>query len=107
MTPTNKFMLFAGTMFTHGFYRGWISRDNSTYQTIIKPNNDLVIEKFGRSFAFGFLYSTWYFPIAIYKLIGRTEIKLTGKNPYDYNYLYNEPLGYTTLPIRPTINIKI
>lgn len=87
---------FAGAMFTHGFYRGWNSHHRIIYND--NDNNDLLIDKIIRGTSIGILHATWYAPISIYQIIGRTEVKLSGKNPHDYEHLYTEAFGYTTLP---------
>lgn len=109
---------FAGTMFLNGFYRSWISRpireDRSKYLYDYDYNtgvNEIFLDKFIRASLTGLLHSTWYCPISIYQSIGRLEIKLTGKDPQKYKFLYTEPFSYITLPqedakITPLVSFK-
>jgi hypothetical protein len=86
---------FSGIMFTNGFYRGWNSHYRSPY---LDDNNDLLIDKIIRGTCVGFAHATWYAPVSLYQIIGRTEVKLNNQNPYNYEHLYTELFAYTTLP---------
>jgi len=89
----DKLYLVFGTLYANGFYRSMISESLET-----PKNPELVVHKFFRGFIFGIAYATWYSPMALYQIIGRTEIWLTNKNPQDYKEYYNELLFYTSLP---------
>jgi hypothetical protein len=102
-------------MFLNGFYRSWISRpireDRSKYLYDDIDVNEIFLDKFIRASLTGILHSTWYCPISIYQSIGRLEIKLTGKDPQKYKFLYTEPFSYITLPqedakITPDVSFK-
>lgn len=89
---------FAGTMFVNGFYRSWNSRPIRKWYDNDNGENEIFTDKFLRSTLTGILHTTWYCPISIYQTIGRLEVKLTGKDPQKYKFLYTEPFSYITLP---------
>jgi hypothetical protein len=85
-------------MFVNGFYRSTLSIDRYEYKyETEKKKDDLLVEKFVKGCVFGCLYATWYGPFSIFQMIGRLEIRLTDKNPYDYEIYYRELFSYTTL----------
>jgi len=89
----NKLYVALVPLYVNGFYRSMISEPKR------KPKNpELKMEKFFRGFIFGLIYASWYAPMAIYQMIGRTEIWITNKNPQDYKEFYSELIYYTSLP---------
>lgn len=106
MNPnTKKLGIFAGAMFSHGFYRSLISRPVRDYDNC--HEKEILTDKIIRATLSGILYSTWYFPISVYQTIGRTEVFLRGKNPHEYSYLYSEPFLYTTLEKTKEEKLKV
>jgi hypothetical protein len=85
-------------MFANGFYRGTQSMNYYDYKDgKIKDKDELYINKFIDCTFLGFAHATWYGPIAIYQMIGRIEIELTNKNPYDHENLYRDMFSNITL----------
>jgi hypothetical protein len=85
--------IYFPTMFATGFYR---STQSINYYDK-KQKEGLLVEKFLFGCYFGFHYATWYAPIALYQMMGRLEIQLMNKDPYEYEDYYREILSYTTL----------
>lgn len=89
----DKLYFVFGTLYANGFYRSMLSEPSE------RPKHpELVVHKFFRGFIFGIAYATWYSPMALYQMIGRTEIWLNKKNPQDYKEYYSELFLYTSLP---------
>ena len=85
-------------MFASGFYRGTQSMMYYDYKQGKLPNkNELLVNKFATGIYLGSAYITFYGPIAIYQFLGRLEIQLTGKNPYDYEDFYIDMGHHITL----------
>ena len=90
--------IYFPTMFTFGFYQSLHSINYYDYKDgKIPKDNELLVDKTVKGCYFGTMYASWYGPIAIYQALGRLEIKLSNKNPYDYETFYTELLSYTTL----------
>lgn len=85
-------------MFASGFYRGMQSMPYYEYKKGILPNkNELLVDKFATGIYLGSAYITFYGPIAIYQFLGRLEVGLTNKNPYDYENFYIDMGHHITL----------
>lgn len=81
-------------MFAGGFYRGTQSMDYYDYKKGKLPDkHELLINKFMVGIFIGSGYVSFYGPIAIYKFLGRLEVNLTNRDPYDYEDLYID-MGY-------------
>ena len=92
------FRIYFPTMFANGFYRGTQSISYYDYKDgKIKDQNELYLDKFLTCIYIGVAHATWFGPVAIYQSIGRTEIALTNKNPYDHEDLYRDMFMYITL----------
>lgn len=93
----------AGSAVT-GFYRGWIAdtyyhQYSKEHQTI---TYDLTTDKYIAKLLRGTVNMSWYatvgHPYALYRFLCRSEIALSGKNPYDHHSAYVELFGFSTLP---------
>lgn len=87
----------------YGFVRGWKADyvyNRYDEEKPIRPiEYSLGTEKYAQKLVRGCINASLYGsvgnPPALYRLMSRIEITLTGKNPYIL--VYTEPLGYTTM----------
>lgn len=98
---------YFGSFAVLGFYRGWNSDYTMKYnQKIENVKYDLLTDKFisklFRATINSINYATIGHGIAIQKFMGRMEIFLTQKNPYDHKDYYVEIFDFTTL--KPEVN---
>lgn len=88
----------------YGFYRGWMADyEYSTYTEEIRaPSYELVTERYLSKTVRGCMNACLYGSIghifAIYRLMCRTEIYLTNKDPYHHKDAYCELVHFITLP---------
>jgi hypothetical protein len=84
-----------GLFYVHGFYRGFISHPKYMSKEEIE-NNLLIIDRINQGLFTG-ITNTLFFPITIYNFCGRLEIAISNRNPYKFEWLYDEGLICTTL----------
>ena len=97
---------YLGASAVYGFYRGWVADyDYNRYhhKYPIKPiRYHLVTEKyclkFCRGIITGVMYGSVGNPFAVYRFLGRAEIALMNRDPYQHIELYVEWFDVTTLP---------
>jgi len=97
---------YVGGWTIFGFYRGWIADyDYNRYNDTcpIKPiRYHLMTEKYCiktfRGIVNGVMYGSFGHFFALYRFLGRTEVAIMNRNPYQHIELYLEWLDRTTLP---------
>jgi hypothetical protein len=93
---------YLGTFALIGFYRGWdadntIKYDQRIEKTKYKLFTDKYISKFCRGIFNGLYYSTFGHFVALHRTIGRAEIFLFDKNPYEHKPFFTECFDFTNL----------
>ena len=86
-----KIFKYCGLTFSYGFYRNLLGDVDEIHK---KDPPTLYSEKVVDSFFNGFFYmAPPVFAMKMYDLIGRIEIKLSGKNKLEYKSKYREFFG--------------